>query len=234
MPARFFRQTLLVLAALAVTASWAMAQDGKINVSEAKAGKASDEVRRVENWAMAAKLADYGRANKAPLALLAAAQIMKNTPVSETRQAKSTEGKATSDAKGGKRLATPETLLAEAREMAGNNPRLLELIEQESKMGASRQVVGGPKKHIDTVKAGTTDIYELEFKAGEKAGVVVIGDDAADLDLFIYDENGHRIGQDDDMTSRCVVEWTPKWQGKFKIKVSNQGDVSSDYLLLIP
>ncbi|GAB6038815.1 hypothetical protein JCM15519_33740 [Fundidesulfovibrio butyratiphilus] len=231
---RVLRCVLYAMLALSLAVPAALAQDAKTNVSDAKGAKPSDDVKRVEALAMAAQLIDYGRTHKSALALLTAAQIMKNTPSADAKQAKATEGEATSQAAGKGQVPSPEKLLVEAKAMAKDNPKLLELIEQESKMGGSRQVVGGPKRILENVKAHTTDVFTLTFRESEPAAAAIIGDGDTDLDLFVYDQNGNLIGKDDDSTSRCLVEWRPRWTGPFKIKVKNNGNVSSDYLLLIP
>ncbi|WP_173080211.1 hypothetical protein [Fundidesulfovibrio magnetotacticus] len=221
--------------ALVLAAPAAMAQDKNPNASEDKTAKVSDEAKRLEALAMAAQLAEYGRANQSAVALLTAAQIMKNTPVTEATKAKTTEGEGKGDAKGKGELDTPEKLLAEAKTLAKGNAKLIEVIEQEMKQGSTRQVVNGPIRILENVKAGYSDIYkEFVFKGNERAGVLVIGDGDADIDLFVYDQNGNLIGKDIDRTSRCLVEWSPRWQGPFTIKIRNLGNVSSNYLMYIP
>lgn len=55
-----------------------------------------------------------------------------------------------------------------------------------------------------------------------------------DLDLYIYDENGNLIDSDIDNTDICVCTWTPRWTGRFKIKIVNRGSVYNNYRLMIP
>lgn len=81
----------------------------------------------------------------------------------------------------------------------------------------------------ETVKAYDTDRYVLTFRGDEKAVVAVNGDGDTDLDLYIYDENGNLIASDTDSTDSCVATWTPKWTGKFTIKVVNRGSVYNRY-----
>lgn len=82
---------------------------------------------------------------------------------------------------------------------------------------------GGPKSNTTVVKANTTDVYTISFVAGQTARVEVNGDGDSDLDVYVYDENGNLITKDDDNTDDCLVTWTPKWTGKFTIKVVNRG-----------
>ena len=53
---------------------------------------------------------------------------------------------------------------------------------------------GGPKHQVTTVRQLSSDTFEVTFRAGEQAIVVVSGDGSTDLDLFVYD--GRDTGRD--------------------------------------
>ena len=91
--------------------------------------------------------------------------------------------------------------------------------------------VGGPKSANERVNANATDRYEIEFRGGEQARIVVDGDGDTDLDLYIYDQNDNLITKDDDNTDYCICTWTPKWTGKFTIRIVNRGNVYNEYTL---
>jgi hypothetical protein len=82
------------------------------------------------------------------------------------------------------------------------------------------------------VDAGLTDVYTMRFQGGEDATIILSGDGDTDLDLYVYDENDNLIGYDDDGTDDCVVSFTPRWTGNFKIKVKNLGDTYNSYTLI--
>src|SRR5438105_2854227 len=84
-------------------------------------------------------------------------------------------------------------------------------------------VLYGAKFANDCVNPYATDVFTLQFVAGESASVSVIGDGDSDLDLYIYDANGYLVAYDDDYTDNCFVTWTPKWTGMFKIEIKNRG-----------
>ena len=86
----------------------------------------------------------------------------------------------------------------------------------------------------DNVLGGYTDTWTYTFRANSEARVTVDGDGDTDLDLYIYDENDNLITKDDDTTDYCVCTWTPRWTGKFKIKIVNRGSVYNRYHLMIP
>jgi hypothetical protein len=92
--------------------------------------------------------------------------------------------------------------------------------------------VGGPKEAKQRrCNANSSVTYEVAFRGGEQARVVVDGDGDTDLDLYIYDENGNLITKDDDNTDYCICTWTPKWTGKFTIRIVNRGNVYNEYTL---
>lgn len=88
---------------------------------------------------------------------------------------------------------------------------------------------GGPKATNETVLSGETDSYVITFNGGELARIAVKGDGDTDLDLYVYDENGNLIASDTDNTDCCLVSWTPRWTGKFTVRVVNRGNVYNNY-----
>jgi hypothetical protein len=94
---------------------------------------------------------------------------------------------------------------------------------------ASAAPRGGAGCQMETVRAHSTDTFNVTFYASQLAGVTVIGDGDTDLDVYIYDEFGNLIGSDTDHSDNCVVMWTPRWTGRFAIKVVNRGSVYNRY-----
>jgi len=43
--------------------------------------------------------------------------------------------------------------------------------------------------------------------------------DCSDIDLYLYDENGNIIDDDEEVDDFPIVGCNPKWSGKFKLKV---------------
>lgn len=93
--------------------------------------------------------------------------------------------------------------------------------------------INGSSCTVERVSANSTDVYNVTFIGGEPAEVFVVGDGDTDLDLFIYDENGNLIDSDTDNTDVCLCEWTPRWTGRFTIKIRNYGSVYNEYTMLI-
>ena len=96
---------------------------------------------------------------------------------------------------------------------------------------ATAGAVPGPKTAADRVEAFDTDAYVVRFEAGEPALVALKGDGDTTLELKVCDENGYLITADLDEGDGALVKWTPKWTGKFTIKVVNRGPVYNRYRL---
>ena len=182
---------------------------------------------------VAAGLSKYGYANNDALSLIQAARLSKQAgftredkkkdEVEEMRPAPE------SGKKGGQVSLDPTKLLADAKAMADNDGVLLALIDDVN--SNVRGAVGGPKYAYGTVGAGSTDVYNITFRGGELAMVIVIGDGDTDLDVYVYDNNGNLITSDTDYSDDCVCSWTPRWTGNFKIKIKNRGNVYNNYVL---
>ena len=100
-----------------------------------------------------------------------------------------------------------------------------------SSLDAAPGRVGGPGEINTRVEAHDTDSYEIRFYGDEVAQIIVRGDGDTDLDLFVYDENGNLVASDTDSTDVCVVTWTPRWTGNFRVRVKNLGRVYNRYTL---
>lgn len=181
---------------------------------------------------LAAELSKYGYANKSALALIQAAQIaVENNFQEVAAQKDNAETAQTTDDKKGNITLDPKQLLEDAAVLADGDANLLALIAKASETQSKRAPVGGSSYNSTSVNGNGTDVYTVSFIAGQTAVVTVVGDGDTDLDLYVYDSNGNLIVKDDDYTDNCVVSWTPKWTGKFKIKVVNRGPVYNRYII---
>ena len=91
--------------------------------------------------------------------------------------------------------------------------------------------IGGAGCRIEAVQRFATDEYRVTFYGGQTARVSVSGDRDTDLDLYVYDEFGNLIASDTDLSDQCVVGFTPRWTGKFVIRVVNRGGVYNRYTI---
>ncbi len=181
---------------------------------------------------LAAELSKYGYANDDALSLIQAARISKKAGFTLEDKKKVEGDKGQPGSKAGKKgqvSVEPAKLLADAKAKAGDDGVLLALIDDVN--SNVRGAVGGPKYGESHVNAGSSDLYEVNFKAGESAMVIVVGDGDTDLDLYVYDNNGNLVARDADYTDDCVVTFTPRWTGKFTVKIVNRGSVYNSYLI---
>ena len=136
---------------------------------------------------MAADLSKYGYANKDALSLIQAARISKKAGFvrEDKEKAESTGTRAASESaqKSGQVSIDPAKLLADAKGMAGDDGVLLALIDDVN--SNVRGAVGGSKYAASSVNAGSADVYNVSFRAGELAMVIVIGDGDTDLDSIL-------------------------------------------------
>lgn len=84
----------------------------------------------------------------------------------------------------------------------------------------------------DRVEPHTTDVYNMFFFRGEPVVINLIGDGDTDLELYVYDKEGNCVYGEDDIME-CCYDFTPRWNGYFKITIKNLGNVYNRYHLRI-
>ncbi|RMH17795.1 MAG: hypothetical protein D6698_07905 [Gammaproteobacteria bacterium] len=196
------------------------------------ASKASSEqTQAVEDVATADRLVAYGDAHRDALSLIAAARILKASGVRHARATKKTEGSGKKDAQHKEdKDQTVAGILARAKQYAAGNKALIALAEDVA-ASSTKGRVGGPGRATSRVYGGYTDTWTITFEGGEPAIVAIRGDGDTDLDFYVYDENGNLIARDTDGTDYTLLRWTPRWTGKFYIKVKNLGHVYNQYVI---
>lgn len=220
---------LFIAAAMALTATaYAQETAGPAATSDSK-----EHSETAELLSTAGKLVKYGYQTKTAMPLLQAVEIYNRLGVTNETEAKQKTSETDAIAEGSAEKTNPVTfdvnqLLADATKYADGDKNLLALIKSA---GNTRGRVGGPTRHYDTVNAGATDVYRMQFRGGETAIVSVSGDGDTDLDLYVYDANGYLIGQDIDYSDDCLVIFTPRWTGTFIIKIKNRGRVYNRYCI---
>jgi hypothetical protein len=183
----------------------------------------------------ARRVAEYGYANKNPLCLLAAAQIMAGTTTNKL-EAKLDKGGAPETGPGKKPeiVLDADKLVKDAQAMS--NPEMASDITSlagKIKTMRSRGAFGGPKMtQGQSVDANSTDTYTIEFKGGEQAELVVVGDLAGDLDLLVYDAAGKLVASDTAGTDKCTISWTPTQNNTYTVHVKNKLAELNRYTLI--
>lgn len=183
---------------------------------------------------VAGQLVKYGYARDNALPLIQAAEIYNTIGARSFKAEKTSEGGTT---EGGDKAPSrvsfdPERLLVDATEMAGGDPALLALISK-ARNEANRGATTAYEETTETVKAGATDVYRVQFRGGEAAMVSVSGDGDTDLDLYIYDSEGNLVASDTDDLDECLCIWYPKYTETYKICIKNYGEVYNQYTIYV-
>lgn len=211
------------------------------DTEQANAGEkaeATPEAAAVETVALAAALAQRGRDGESPALLIAAAELLSGVSAGEAkdREKETREnegaGEAGEKADAEAPALTAAALLADARQLAGDDEALGQLIAraEQAQQGAMGRVPG-PGSTVTRVNAYSTDIFTETFAGGRAARVSISGDGDTDLDLYVYDENGNLIRSSTSYGDDESVGWTPRWTGRFRIEVRNLGRVYNQYRL---
>jgi hypothetical protein len=82
-------------------------------------------------------------------------------------------------------------------------------------------------REVEVIGGFETQEFTLVLEAGRSYRIVVDGDGDSDLDAYLYDENGHLISKDDDLTDLSILRVTPRWTGPFTVRVVNRGRASN-------
>ena len=86
---------------------------------------------------------------------------------------------------------------------------------------------GGPKRDANSVPAGYERTYHIRFRGQEMARVAASGD--GDIDIRVYDADGHLVARDTASDFEPVAEWYVEEGQTYTIKVINADDYEVDY-----
>jgi hypothetical protein len=225
--------TKTLFAALATTALVtlslpAMAENKGPNVDTSATGTKGG----VATLAMAQDLYALGMANKDALTVLTAAKLAASVEVKEVEQKKKTEGTETAGQEDGVDAPVDAaTMMASAKELAGEDEVLAGLIEDAEAEG-SRGRIGGASSTLSRLPAGQTDVWEVPFYGNSYAELAVVGDGDANLDVLVTDENGNTICYDVSWSDKVYCDFVPSWNGYFYVTVQNNGSRRNSYYLM--
>lgn len=218
-----------LFAAAALLAGPAAAQDQTgTNIDKAGVGTKGG----VATLALAQDLYALGLANKDALTVLTAATLAASVHVTTVERTKTTKGTETAGQDEGTGTAVDAaTMLATARDLAGEDEVLAGLIEDAEADGA-RGRFGGASATLSRLAAGQTDLWEIPFYGESYAEVAVLGDGDANLDVRVTDENGNIICHDVGWSDRVYCDFVPSWNGYFYVTVENAGSRRNSYTIL--
>ena len=225
-----------------LSSPWGKSLAGPYGTLEKKQADGEDE-SHTANLDQALQFVQYARANKSATAMLVAAQIVRwvtlNDDPSRTGE-KSSAGDG-AKASGDKADKPPlqldaAALFEEACQLAGEDAVVIALIDQEAakevRAVKTRGRTGGAVCISDRVLAGAADYWPIDYRAGEYAQVLIIGDQDADLDCYVFDQANDLLVRDESYYGNCHMKWYTRYGGNFTVVVSNTlGGVYNNYRL---
>jgi hypothetical protein len=183
--------------------------------------------------AMAQQLYDIGMANKDGLTVLVAARIAAAVDAKDGPEVKKiTKGESAAESPDPTNAPVDAaTMIASAKDLAGEDDTLLGLIEDAESEGA-RGSIGGAMRHLSSLPGGMTDVWEVPFYGSSYAELAIIGDGDSNLDVLVADETGNTICYDVSWSDKVSCDFVPAWNGYFYITVQNTGTTRNSYYLL--
>lgn len=88
-----------------------------------------------------------------------------------------------------------------------------------------------PLDQVDTVAANDTNIYHLTFDDTEMATLEANDFGTGDIDMYVYDQYGHRVDFDDLPDGDPLCIWTPDRTQVFTVDIVNRTNHTIAYQL---
>ena len=189
----------------------------------------------ITNLKLAYDLADYGYKNDSASALLQAAEIIAQVQKKKADVEAKKEGTSVENPDANTSDYSAATLIADAKKLAGKDKNLLAWAKDVEKLASksTRGASGGALYDANFAYAnGGKTYYNWYFDGGRFAEVAVHSMDGADLDLYIYDENGNLIVKDDSYGSSAYCSFSPRWTGIFQVYVVNNARYNATFEIL--
>jgi hypothetical protein len=171
-------------------------------------------------------VADYARRNKDASAMLVAAKLLTEIPI--------TSGPA--DPAPGEATFTPRGLLAEARDIAGSDAILLtqiRIMESQAPRGVATSAFGqGLVRSVQTMAPRGAYQFSVTAKGGEKLRIGAIGDVGTSLLMRLIDAKGKIVCLDDQNDYAPVCQLTPGTSTQYKVDLMNKSAATSRAVIL--
>jgi hypothetical protein len=214
------RALVLGVIAMSLLVGRAYADDNKGTNTTGQKAQPADMPSSVQTIQVAGDLAAWSRANKDAVGLATAAKLLASDPPRhmDNPNKKPGDSKPTDQPKPSASDFTPDSLIAEAKTMAGSDPDTLAAVQQiEKTLPQSRGHPGGAILDQDILPPGGSMTYTIAFNGQEPMEIAVFAGSPGLIDWHIYDENGNEIISE---SSDHFVN-VPKWTGPFRIVLTN-------------
>ncbi len=192
----------------------------------------ADHLQTIET---ARSLLGYGVENRDPVALIQAVRMFNSVGLVEGKQAKRVGGTVTSSEDSKTKTMSDvlansnHNLLHLAAEYAGDNPELLAMIadaEAEQSRGAGGLV------YLETVAAGATQDFVVEFDPSETAAIYVESDFGSAMMVSVNDASGNKVCGTPMATEYFRCEWMAGDAGSYTVQIQNADAKPQEYVFL--
>jgi len=174
----------------------------------------------------ARSVADFGRRQKDPQALMVAARMLEEVPFQD---------KAGNEA-GGPASFSPEGLLAEAKAFAKGNPQLLtqiSLAQSAGGRGVTSSAFGqGLVRSIQNVAPRSAYDFAIRASGGDVLRIGAIGDVTTKMAMTMFDQRGTVVCVDDNGDYAPVCSVRPQRAGSFKVEIANRSSAAVRAVIL--
>ncbi|MFO0867170.1 MAG: hypothetical protein U0744_21450 [Gemmataceae bacterium] len=187
---------------------------------------------KVQRLGLAFDLAEYGRAEKSPEALITAAKILGDVRLTPSRRRQS-RAKVTSRSRWAECSTSPrrlspdfraeaKALIDEARALGKKSESVKDYADRvENGMTGERGVVGGVQRIATGLNPGVFAAYPIAYKGGSKGSVTVRTKNGVPLLLSVIDANGNNASFQGTV---CRATFNPpRGGGVIMIRVQNIG-----------
>lgn len=235
---------LLATIALAVGVAVAMAGPSRAGTRSEDSTGRTFLFTAVERTYLSAQLAYLGCDQEDPMLLIAASRLLAwATPWPASQAPEVTGGEA--DVPGTHpRICVPfgppvtehtaQSLLADARALAGGDPHLLGVIDavrQKNDDAIARAGNGGPDMYKLLLRRGAKATFHILFRGREPAAVAVVGTSDAKLDLVVLDGKNSVACESHAAGDHQFCTWIPAADATVSIMIENQGSWANALML---
>jgi hypothetical protein len=240
------------LALLAVVLAPARAEDRKLTRAEQEAkARAEDNAQVVVQLGLAHDLAEQGRRMKSPLALVAAAQLLRTIktlplPVKDRAKVEYEPGATPAKEEEAEAPLSPaeeaELLLQDARVLADRQAKAHALTQQEhaaietlikqvKNAAQTRGARGGPQQRTGWLGPGQTHAWAIDFNGLTPEYVRVFGNGRTLLRLTV--RNNRDVLKGEETAYNPGGTWySGPGGGVFTVRVTNVGNVGTSYRMI--
>lgn len=212
-----------------MAATGAMAQEGAAPAAAAPTPAPPTGAQLFEQAITARQVADYARRQRDPYAMLTAAKMLAQVPM--------TDGPAGGDgaAAAGDGGFSAAALFAEAKALARDDQQLLLQIRmaQSSGRGVTASAFGkGLVRRVLDVNPRNAYRFNVTAKGGEPLRIGAIGDVGTSMYIRLTDASGKQLCLDDNADYAPVCAVTPRASGNYQVSIGNKSAARSRTVIL--